>query len=77
MKTKDEGENPRNYELPVPRKSTTMPTTQIAALVENPGPNAQIRIYDDCPIPEPGPGEVLVKLEVTGLWYSQLSQLVK
>lgn len=42
--------------------------TQIAAWVDVPGPEAHVRIRNDVPIPEPAAGEVLVKLECTGVW---------
>lgn len=42
--------------------------TQIGAWVETPGPDARIQIRNDLPIPSPGPGEVLVKLQFTGVW---------
>ncbi len=41
---------------------------QIAAWVDKPGPEARVRIRDDVAIPQPASGEVLVKLECTGVW---------
>lgn len=41
---------------------------QIGAWVETPGPEAHITIRDDLPIPSPSSGEVLIKLECTGVW---------
>ncbi len=41
---------------------------QIAAWVDKPGPNANLRIRNDVAIPRPASGEVLVKLECTGVW---------
>jgi propanol-preferring alcohol dehydrogenase len=46
-----------------------LPHVQKAFVVQNPGPNHTIVLRDDVPIPEPGPGEILLKLECTGLWY--------
>lgn len=42
--------------------------SQIAAWVDKPGPEARIRIRNDVAIPRPVAGEVLVKLECTGVW---------
>ncbi|KAF4448688.1 hypothetical protein F53441_7942 [Fusarium austroafricanum] len=50
----------------------TIPSLQKAALVENPGNNARIVIRDDIPVGTPGQGEVLVKLEYTGLCGSEV-----
>ena len=41
---------------------------QMGAWLERPGPEAQVKIRSDLPIPEPGVGEVLIKLECTGVW---------
>lgn len=46
-----------------------LPRIQQAFIVQNPGPNHTIVLRDDVPVPEPGPGEILLKLECTGLWY--------
>ncbi|KAF9893336.1 methylglyoxal reductase (NADPH-dependent) gre2 [Aspergillus nanangensis] len=54
---------------------TMTPTTQIAAYVENPGPEATLVIHQDCPVAEPGVGEVLVKLEVAGLCHSDINRV--
>lgn len=47
---------------------TDLPRTQTAAVVQNPGPDYTIMLRDDIPVPEPGLGEILIKLECTGLW---------
>ncbi|KAB8211956.1 alcohol dehydrogenase [Aspergillus parasiticus] len=49
--------------------------TQVAAYVENPGPEASLVIHTDCPIAEPGLGEVQVKLEVAGLCHSDINRV--
>jgi propanol-preferring alcohol dehydrogenase len=46
----------------------SIPQTQQAAQVLQPGDAFHISIRDDVPVPEPGPNEVLVKLSCTGLW---------
>ncbi|PYI20504.1 hypothetical protein BO99DRAFT_421639 [Aspergillus violaceofuscus CBS 115571] len=46
--------------------------TQTAAWIENPRPHAQLELRHDVPVPEPGGGEVLVKLECTGFCHSDL-----
>lgn len=45
-----------------------IPRTQKAAVIENPGANGTVVIRDDFPVAEPGPNEILVKLEYSGLW---------
>lgn len=45
-----------------------MVETQVAAVVQNPGPHASLSIIPDYPIPAPKAGQVCVKLEVAGLW---------
>jgi len=42
--------------------------SQIAAWVDKPGPEAHVLIRNDVAIPWPAIGEVLVKLECTGVW---------
>ncbi|CAG9981067.1 unnamed protein product [Clonostachys byssicola] len=42
---------------------------QVCAWVEKPGPDAEIELQDIA-VPTPGPGDVLVKLEVTGVCHS-------
>lgn len=44
-----------------------LPQQQLCAWVETPGPDATIA-FRDIEVPKPGPGEVLVKLEVSGVW---------
>lgn len=45
-----------------------IPCTQTVAEIVNPGPNARMAIRHDAPVGIPGPGEVLLKLECTGVW---------
>ncbi|KAH8879754.1 GroES-like protein [Thozetella sp. PMI_491] len=49
-----------------------IPRVQRAAVIDNPGPQAQLVLRDDAPIDEPGPNEVLVKLAVSGVCRSEL-----
>lgn len=41
---------------------------QTGAWVDQLGPEARVVLRHDLPIPVPGPGEVLVKLECSGVW---------
>lgn len=45
-----------------------LPEQQLGAWVEAPGKDARIELRQ-IEIPKPGPGEVLVKIEVSGVWY--------
>lgn len=45
-----------------------IPATQTVAEIVNAGPNARMAIRHDAPVAAPGSGEVLVKLECTGVW---------
>ena len=47
-----------------------IPKVQQAAVIENPGENATVRLRTDAPVSDPGPHEILVKLAFTGLWYA-------
>ncbi|KAL8278865.1 hypothetical protein RQP46_008736 [Phenoliferia psychrophenolica] len=38
-----------------------------AAVVRNPGPDYTLETIEDCPVPVPGPGQLLLRLNVTGL----------
>lgn len=44
---------------------------QIGAWVETPGKDARIELRQ-IEIPKPGVGEVLVKMEVSGVWYVEI-----
>lgn len=48
--------------------SSDIPTLQRAVLFENPGPDAKVVVREDVPVGTPGPFEVLVQLDFTGLW---------
>ncbi|GLB21863.1 hypothetical protein AtubIFM61612_002413 [Aspergillus tubingensis] len=54
---------------------TSIPTHQTAACVDNPSPGATLTIRHDIPVPVPGAGEVLVKLEYTGFCHSDLHNI--
>ncbi|KLT46233.1 GroES-like protein [Cutaneotrichosporon oleaginosum] len=49
-----------------------IPRTQTVAEVVNPGPDARMAIRHDAPVATPGPGEVLLKLECTGVCHSDI-----
>ncbi|KAI1017825.1 hypothetical protein LB504_003849 [Fusarium proliferatum] len=55
--------------------SSSIPSVQKAALIENPGDNARIIIRSDIPVGNPGENEILVKLEFTGLCGSEIRAL--
>ena len=58
-----------NQPFPEMMDSPAIPTCQQAAVLDNPGPDAQITIRHDIPVGSPGPQEVLIKLTHTGIWY--------
>lgn len=58
-----------NQSFPEMMDSPAIPTCQQAAVLDNPGPDAQITIRHDTPVGSPGPQEVLIKLTHTGIWY--------
>ncbi|KPM45134.1 hypothetical protein AK830_g1374 [Neonectria ditissima] len=49
-----------------------VPQIQKAAVIENPGQSAKIRIRDDVPVGEPGENQVLVKLAFSGICGSEI-----
>ena len=49
------------------RKIMSLPQKQLCAWVETPGPEAKIE-FRDIEVPRPATGQVLVKLEVSGVW---------
>ncbi|KAK0762860.1 hypothetical protein N5P37_004382 [Trichoderma harzianum] len=49
-----------------------IPGVQTAALIKNPGSNARIEIRHDYPVPQPGKNEVLLKMECSGICYSDI-----
>lgn len=48
--------------------ANAIPVLQQAAVVQNPGENANIVLQNDVSVASPGHNEVLVKLTCTGLW---------
>lgn len=46
----------------------TIPHFQQAAVVQNPGETFKVVLEHDIPVGNPGPEEVLVKLNCTGIW---------
>ncbi|RBA15488.1 alcohol dehydrogenase [Fusarium proliferatum] len=55
--------------------SSSIPSTQKAALVKNPGNDARIIIRSNIRVGDPGENEILVKLEFTGLCGSEIRAL--
>ncbi|KAH7141477.1 chaperonin 10-like protein [Dactylonectria estremocensis] len=52
--------------------AANMKKFQTAAVIENPGPSAEINIRNDVPVDEPGPNEILVKLAFSGICGSEV-----
>ncbi|KAJ5363713.1 Alcohol dehydrogenase 1 [Penicillium cataractarum] len=54
-----------------------IPSTQIAAAIPPPGPNGSlsIQISSTHPVPSPGDGEVLIKLEFSGVCHSDVHSI--
>lgn len=50
--------------------------TQVGAWIKDPGPNAEIKIRNDIPIPTPGPNEVLIKLSCSGVCHSDVHNML-
>lgn len=57
--------------------ASNIPKTGKAACVSNPGQNFSVVTRDDVPVPEPGSGQVLLKLNVTGICYSDLHYMLE
>ncbi|KAL7906515.1 hypothetical protein GGI35DRAFT_471075 [Trichoderma velutinum] len=55
---------------------SSIPTTQSAAVIENPGPNGIVRIDNAYPVEAPGKHEVLVKLEFSGICGSEVRAIL-
>ncbi|KAH8810966.1 alcohol dehydrogenase [Xylogone sp. PMI_703] len=53
-----------------------IPNQQSGAWVENPGPNAKITFRNDLSVPAPGEGQVLVKVECTGVCHSDVYNIL-
>ncbi|KAL7944979.1 GroES-like protein [Trichoderma barbatum] len=51
---------------------TEIPKVQTAALIKDPGPNAWIETRHDYPVLQPGKDEVLLKMECSGICYSDI-----
>ncbi|WZH49370.1 chaperonin 10-like protein [Fusarium acuminatum] len=52
--------------------SSSIPSVQTAALIENPGDDARIVFRSDVPVGNPGVNEILVKLAFTGVCGSEI-----
>jgi hypothetical protein len=48
--------------------TSSIPSVQTAALIENPGDDARIIFRSDIPVGSPGVNEILVHLAFTGVW---------
>src|SRR5262249_25855937 len=57
------------------KMATSEPTTQVAAWLEKPQHGARLVIRKDIEIPSPGDGEVLVKLDFTGFFHSDVHSI--
>ncbi|KAL7947583.1 GroES-like protein [Trichoderma barbatum] len=55
---------------------TSIPTTQSAAIIENPGPNGRVRIDHAYPVEIPGMNQVLVKLAFSGICGSEVRAML-
>ncbi|KAI6775987.1 hypothetical protein HG530_002745 [Fusarium avenaceum] len=55
--------------------SSSIPSVQTAALIKNPGDDAQIVFRSDIPVGNPGVNEILVKLAFTGVCGSEIRAL--
>lgn len=52
------------------------PKVQTAAWVDNPGPDCKPYLKHDIPVPTPGHGEILVKLDYTGVCHSDVHAIL-
>jgi hypothetical protein len=50
------------------KMSHVFPHSQQAAVVQNPGESFKVVLRHDIPVGNPGPEEILVKLNCTGIW---------
>lgn len=57
--------------------ASDIPKTGKAACVSNPGSDFSVVVRDDVPVPIPGSGEVLLKMNVTGICYSDLHYMLE
>ena len=46
----------------------TIPQSQVAAVIINPGPDGEVILTTGIPVGDPGPNEVLVALSHSGIW---------
>jgi alcohol dehydrogenase, propanol-preferring len=56
--------------------SLDIPKTTKAACVVDPGPNFSVAL-EDVETPQPGPGQILIRLSVTGICYSDLHYMLE
>ncbi|KAK1237153.1 hypothetical protein MKX07_006032 [Trichoderma sp. CBMAI-0711] len=57
-------------------KASSIPTTQIAAIINNPGRDGTVRITNTHPVETPGKDQVLVKLAFSGICGSEVRALL-
>ncbi|KAF3385583.1 Alcohol dehydrogenase 2 [Penicillium rolfsii] len=50
----------------------SVPQVQKAVVVENPGDNFTVVLHDNVPVGDPGPDEILIKLNCTGICHSEV-----
>jgi propanol-preferring alcohol dehydrogenase len=50
----------------------SIPSLQTALWVNKPGPEAKLELRKDVPVPTVKSNEILVKIQYSGLWYTQL-----
>ncbi|KAF2692043.1 GroES-like protein [Lentithecium fluviatile CBS 122367] len=55
--------------------SSSLPKTCKAGVVINEGPDFKLAV-EDVPVPEPGPNDVLIKLNTTGICYSDIHYML-
>ena len=53
-------------------RGMAIPEIQSAVWVDKPASDAKVEIRHDVPVPKPKPGEVLVKMECSGVWYEKV-----
>ncbi|KAK4053173.1 hypothetical protein OIV83_001908 [Microbotryomycetes sp. JL201] len=56
--------------MPAETNGHSIPSVGLAACVKDPGPNYSLDLRKDYPVPEPGRGQLLLKLNMTGLCMS-------
>lgn len=55
--------------------TTSIPKTQKACVTKKKGPDYEVQVVEDHPVPEPGQGEILVRITSSGVCHSDLSAI--